>query len=176
LQYPDNNLTNLLITAIKQISVSILRQSVVNYKTDFPKEATFQNILYERFIALTPPTCAVLPELSTYFPSSTPEEIIGDNIRGEVDFYINGSLRWGIELLVKSRGAKEHLSRFGEGGKYFPLKVNDYIVVDFTRNADGVLTNIIAHEKRMTVFFNTDFSSCTIVHGENRNQITVKYD
>lgn len=84
---------------------------------------------------LTPKTC-LYPENSV---------VIGTNqtIAGEIDFFVDDTLRWGIELLVKGRKLKEHRDRFVGRGQYVNLECNDYIVVDFRSNASGV-------PKRMT--------------------------
>jgi hypothetical protein len=50
-------------------------------------------------------------------------------INGAIDFFLNSSLRWGIEMLVSGDGIGEHLSSFNPpGGKYVALDVNDYAV------------------------------------------------
>jgi hypothetical protein len=41
------------------------------------------------------------------------------SVSGEIDFYLNGKLRWGIELLVGGDGIGEHLSRFRQLGSTF---------------------------------------------------------
>jgi hypothetical protein len=56
-------------------------------------------------------------------------------IDGEVDFYLNGNLRWGIELLFDFWRVGEHISRFcPSNGKYISLDVTDYAVVDCRSN------------------------------------------
>ena len=91
------------------------------------------------------------------------------NINGEIDFYINGNLRWGIELLVSGRGIGEHLSRFTAiGGKYAPLNVAAYVVVDFRGTSDGEPTSVHLDERRITVFFKLGcFRTCKVVVGSN---------
>ena len=58
------------------------------------------------------------------------------------------SLRWGVELLFHGNGVEEHTSRFEAGiGKYAPLRMNDYIIVDFRENPSGSISeNITKHE------------------------------
>jgi hypothetical protein len=80
------------------------------------------------------PDCCVCPELSKIFPETTNPNT-QQAIPGAIDFYLNSSLRWGIELLVNGVGIGEHISRFTPAeGKYVALAVSDFIVVDFRRN------------------------------------------
>ncbi|KAJ3086375.1 hypothetical protein HK100_008721, partial [Physocladia obscura] len=111
--------------------------------------------------------------------SSTPTSfraLIEDcgQISGEVNFYLNGSLRWGVELLVLGRGITEHIDRFGLNGKYFKLDVKDYIVVDFRSSHDGQATNGQRHPKRVSVFFKTeDYSVCQCVFGLDQHAVVL---
>ncbi|KAJ3120116.1 hypothetical protein HK098_004875, partial [Nowakowskiella sp. JEL0407] len=123
---------------IRSMSASLLLNSTVP-DAKFSKEATFQHLAMRGLAGNTSPSCAICPELSKIYPdSSTP----GGSIKGEIDFYLNGNLRWGIELLVNGSGIGEHLQRFSKKGKYEPLKVKDYLVVDFRENDTGEPTNI----------------------------------
>ncbi|KAJ3002261.1 UNVERIFIED_CONTAM: hypothetical protein HDU68_006361, partial [Siphonaria sp. JEL0065] len=138
------SLRALIEGCIQNMSGTVLDNSVVD---GFPKEATFQHLLMEGLAKLTPPVCSICPELSKIFPDT---QQTGGNISGEVDFYLNGSLRWGVELLVLGRGVTEHIDRFGSNGKYFKLGVKDYIIVDFRFSQDGQPTNVQRHEKRVS--------------------------
>ncbi len=42
--------------------------------------------------------------------------VFGSN--GYLDFYVNGKLQWGIELLREGQKEKEHSDRFKKGGAY----------------------------------------------------------
>ena len=115
----------------------------------------------------TPPECNICPELSKIFPA---DGIVPGAILGEIDFYINSKLRWGIELLVNGKGISEHLSRFAlPNGKYAPLEVLKYAVVDLRVSANGMPTNVVLHENRITVFFKKGtYKFCTICCGRNQ--------
>ena len=94
--------------------------------------------------------------------------IVNNNttIDREIDFYLNGSLRWGIELLVNGDGIGEHMAQFAANGKYAALAVKDYAIVDLRCNLDGIVTNVIRKPERITVFFKVgDFSSCRCIFG-----------
>jgi len=141
---------------------------------DFPKEAVFAHLFMEGLALHTPPICSICPELSKIFPPDTNLNS-QQAIAGEIDFYLNGSLRWGIELLVNGDGIGEHLFRFSPpNGKYVSLAVNDYAIVDFRRNATGQPTNISKHPKRVSVFFkNDDYSVAQCLFGEDTAAIEI---
>lgn len=101
----------------------------------FPKEAVFQHLFMEGLARFASPECYICPELSRIFPNDTqPGELIytvyklkiiafySNNVStciegaidGEIDLYLNGSLRWGIELSVNGIGIGEHMARVSE--------------------------------------------------------------
>ena len=145
------------------MSASIIHSSVASVR--FPKEATFQHLLMGAVAKCTPPTCAICAELSEVFQD--PRSPLGQSkrISREIDFYLDGDLRWGIELLVKGDQVGEHIDRFSRKGKYHPLNVADYIVVDFR---PGPVSNVCLYEKRLSVFFDSDFSACKYVYGNDK--------
>src|SRR5690606_15904428 len=122
------------------------------------------------FAKFTRPDCAICPELSRIYQYDAHVRI-----DGEIDFYLDGELRWGIELLVNGDGIGEHIDRFGENGKYSPLGSKDYAVVDFRCNESGQATNIALHSKRITCFFKLgDFKSCECIFGTDNTPVLLK--
>jgi hypothetical protein len=124
----------------------------------------------------TTPTCYICPELSRVFPDSDSDSSRQPNqcMNGSIDFYLNGSLRWGIELLVNGERIGEHMTRFEADGKYARLRVSDYAVVDLRCNQTRVPTNVTRHRKRVTVFFqNEDFSSCNCIFGNDEDIVSI---
>ncbi|KAL3665235.1 hypothetical protein V7S43_009863 [Phytophthora oleae] len=78
-------------------------------------------------------------------------------------------LRWGLELLVNEIKVGEHATRFAPDGKYAPLKVKDYAVIDLRGNETGEVTRVARMEKRVTVFFKlSDFTSCRCIFGMDK--------
>ena len=151
------SLIELVRNVISSMSATTLQNST--RLGDFPKEAVFQHLFMEGLASFTPPNCSICPELSKIFPGPSNSNT-QQTIAGEIDFYLNSSLRWGIELLVKGGGIGEHISRFTPpNGKYVPLAVRDYAVVDFRRNSTGQPTSISRYPNRITVFFkDNDYS------------------
>lgn len=121
-------------------------------------EATFQHLFVTAMAKCTNPAVAIHAELAVELGT-------GVKIPGVVDFYLDGNLRWAVELLVHGRGVGEHLNRFGPHGPYSKLQPNDYVVVDL-RVGDDIQTNrITRHEKRITACFNQDFTTCKLLIG-----------
>lgn len=86
----------------------------------------------EGLAAFTPPRCCICPELSKIFFDGTNSTAQPTTIAGEIDFYLNSSLSWGIELLVNGDGIGEYISRFTPpNGRYVALAVSDYTVLIF---------------------------------------------
>jgi hypothetical protein len=79
---------------------------------------------------------------------------------GEVDFVIDSSLYWGIELLILGSDVGSHVSRFAPGGIYAPLQLTDYLVVDFRR---GPVSRLGRFDRRVSVFLSRDYSTCDVV-------------
>jgi hypothetical protein len=159
-------LFDLVRGALQNMSAVNLRNATASVGR-FPSESVFQHEFMAALAAVLPPSCYICPELSRVFPNNGMTE--DETINGKIDFYINGDLRWGIELLVNGDRITEHLNRFSDpSGKYAPLQVKDYVVVDFRRTLDGKPTNVMAHEKRITVFFPFGrFTNCICIFGMN---------
>ncbi|KAJ3388314.1 hypothetical protein HDU80_011724 [Chytriomyces hyalinus] len=157
------SLHELVHNVVESMSSNLLNHSTV--AGDFPKEAVFQHLFLDGLARFTKADCSICPELSKIFRD--PNSGGSDSVPGEIDFYLNGNLCWGIELLVNGIGTGEHLSRFSTTGKYFPLGVADYVVVDLCRNkSGGQPPNIARHPKRITVFFKDDkFESAQCLFG-----------
>ena len=156
------NLLELVKSVIQNMSSNTLQQSVVD-KSNIPKEAMFQHLFMSGVTTSTPCNIGIHPELS---------RVIGDTARnnGEMDFFINGTLCWGVELLIQdSRDVGERISRFeADTGKYAPLRMKDYIIVDVRQNATGRITNVTKHQKKLSVFFKAgDFRQCQCQYGSD---------
>jgi hypothetical protein len=167
--YPRRSPTNpeslrdLVRSAIQFMSASVLQQAG---KTSFPKEAVFQHEFHYGLIRATASATYVCPELSQILGSQK-------NITGEIDFYVNLHGGWGIELLVQSRGMKEHVSRFDPtttpAGKYVRLGVKDYTVIDFRNSRGGEEVSVNFYKKAITVFFpKTNFAKCTVRYHDDQ--------
>ena len=149
------NLQQLVLQALAMLSPNELNAAKKDEK--FPFEIVFQAFMLKHFIQLTKPDVRVVPELSETF-SPVPKRI-----PGRVDLYLNGDLRWGVELLVNQNQVEEHLDRFSSTGKYAALEVKDYVVIDF-RSSDNSTIHV-KHEHLATVIFDESFKKCSLHYG-----------
>ncbi|KAJ3399638.1 hypothetical protein HDU80_007706 [Chytriomyces hyalinus] len=165
------SLHELVRNVVESMSSNLLHHSAV--AGDFPKEAVIQHLFLDGLARFTKADCSICSELSKTFRD--PNSGGSGSVPGEIDFYLNGQLRWGIELLVNGVGIGENLSRFSPTGKYFPLGMTDYVVVDFRRNkSEGEPPNIARHPKRITVFFKDDkFESAQCLFGSDETIVHV---
>ena len=93
--------------------------------SDLPEEAVFQHLFMESLVANTDPTCAICTEISRAYPLGN------EQVNGQIYLYFSGSLRWGIELLIKGDKTSKHLNRYLSDGKNHPFLLDDWVVIDF---------------------------------------------
>ncbi|KAF0713434.1 Aste57867_4335 [Aphanomyces stellatus] len=136
---PD--LHQLVMQTIGSISAEALKLSTSS-PADFPKETTFQHLFMLGLLCNTTHKTAICSELSRSFQNGT-------QVRGEINFFVDGDHMWGIELVRCGDKIGEHISRFSPMGKYSGLEAKDYIVVDFRRGT----TNVRLDSHRATVSF-----------------------
>jgi hypothetical protein len=149
-----NSLKELIIQVIGSLSASELRRSTTQ-QDDFPSEATFQPLVMSALCEHTRYDCHICPELSrTFDPESS---------RGNVEYYLAGGLRWGIELVVKGQDIEPNNCRFAPGGKYYPLHPRDYVVVDLRSKSWS--SRIHRGRHQVSVVFSEDFSTCILTFG-----------
>lgn len=165
-------IVELIKRVIGSMSSSMIRQSLAK-PGDFPKEATFQHMFMSGLASNTTFNSYICPELSKVFPLSEGETV--KRISGEIDFFIDGDLRWGVELLIQGSDISEHINRFEVNGKYAALDMKDYIVVDLRGNESGIPTNVQLHSKRFTAFFKQDdYSVCNCVNGMDNTSFEIQ--
>lgn len=156
-----SSIRELVRKVISGMSASVLRQSVA-MNGDFPNEAVFQDLFMEHLAANTESTCAICPELSRAYPPGN------EVIKGEIYLYLHGTLRWGLKLLMKGDRIGEHLKTFLTGEKHHPLQLNDWAIIDFRLKKQSDQIGIEKEEKRITVFFDPDYSAAEcLFHNED---------
>jgi hypothetical protein len=89
-----------------------------------------------------------------------------------LDFYINGSLNWGIEVLMDGSEISEHFGRFDPGicskypescGAYTSFNFGEkYVVVDFRKRP---VHNVQKFKNRLTFWFADDYAVCDYQKG-----------
>jgi hypothetical protein len=58
------------------------------------------------------------------------------DIQGIIDFVIDTELNWGVEFLIETNNADEHLARFQSFGIYASANFSDYLVIEFIKKDD----------------------------------------
>mmetsp|Transcript_27465 Transcript_27465/g.42689 ORF Transcript_27465/g.42689 Transcript_27465/m.42689 type:complete len:124 (-) Transcript_27465:96-467(-) len=102
-------------------------------------------------------------------------------INGEIDFYVDSPLRWGFELVVQGREIQEHMKRFRKniGGKYVPLRMRKYAVIDFRQYKGGKVSNNLKKKQerhRVSVVFEKggNFRQCQVLMGQSQKIFLVQ--
>mmetsp|Transcript_15636 Transcript_15636/g.43126 ORF Transcript_15636/g.43126 Transcript_15636/m.43126 type:complete len:232 (-) Transcript_15636:480-1175(-) len=157
------SLDELVVESVKLMSAKRFRDTLID---GFPKEATFQHAFNETMNKLLPVRNYVIPEFNTFCTDSN-----SNPVHGELDFYINGSKQWCLELLRNGHKVCEHLARFdSEIRKYREAKPNQYLVVDC--RAPKKERSVKIDEAWCTLFFANDFTSCVCAM-RNQEEITI---
>ena len=89
--------------------------------------------------------------------------------RGFLDFYLNESKKWGIELMREGiiDKIRKHLARFEKGGKYTEIPLNDYVVVDFQyKNIENSLEEFEG-KNYVSVILSEDFKEALVKFFKN---------
>jgi hypothetical protein len=159
------NLRWLLTEALSKLSRSEMRSCI-------PSPGSFQSLFLHAFIQCTPVGCRTIPELGIFFRDENGRQLKREV--GRVDFYLNNSLRWGVELLVNRTQEQEHLARFGPEGRYASLNVADYLVVDL-RISTGQIPKVQRFDKKATVFFDSEsFRFCYLIYGREEETMRIQ--
>jgi hypothetical protein len=167
---PPTSLRALISDVISSMSSSMLIRSTV--PRDFPKEAALQIMFWSGLAKYTPPQWEICSELSKAFPDQK-NDMIRSPISAEIDLFLYGNFRWGIELLIKGDRIGEHMSRFQPSGKYYELKLDDYIMVDLRPWQEGDQSNIYRHENKVTVFFSTEYDMARCIFGLQEEVVVI---
>ena len=149
-----NSLQELIEGAVQLLSAARLKSCVQDGL--FPLETSFQHLFNEAFTCLLPTIASLKPEYRTKVPG-----FLGDTKHGFVDFYVNDSVQWAIELLVLGRGLTEHRNRFHPlNGKYRTLPTKKHLVVDVRGPRDTGIER--AKQDLCVLYFSNDWASCAI--------------
>jgi len=110
---------------------------------------------------------------SENFISCDVGHIYGSN--GLLDFYINGSLKWMIEIVREGSNLNEHLNRFyppevkrkgkrkkSEFGIYDEIERNEWAVIDFRCKSTYIDPYLLDENNLWIVWYNDEFTSATI--------------
>eukprot|EP00128_Syssomonas_multiformis_P000502 Colp12_sorted_trinity150504_noHs@24666 len=153
---PDQ-LDEFITKMVGKMSRKLLQDSSKGNDLMFPVENALQHIATVAATQIIAPEVLICSEMSVIFARS---DTTGR--RGYIDWYINGDLHWGIEMLrlANSGGRTDHALRFrAPDGKYVSPDVKDHRLLNFT--------NKIPHkddlsDKAVDVVFSEDWRSAVI--------------
>ncbi|CAB4395377.1 unnamed protein product [Rhizophagus irregularis] len=121
----DGSFEEFLLRSLERMKSSVLRSSLSKASDKFDSrlvEQMWQNEWYRS-------ANTVLPDDVTI--SSNIGGLYGTN--AYLDFYVNGKLQWGVEILREGTDMSEHAARFGPNGRYNTIPFNEIAVIDFRR-------------------------------------------
>lgn len=153
-----------VVQSIKLMSAAELRGAGGPHINPNVKEGALQHLLMHAMHQRLPIGYYYLcPELSSVFAEHPSRAVTTcTEIKGEIDFYLDYVLRWGIEILVRGRKLGSHIARFT--GKYAPLNLKKHIVVDFRFSDDPVSTT--TDPNLLSIRFSADFTTFRMRYGD----------
>jgi len=170
---PPNNIVELILSALPFIDASALLNTLGKHKnSEHPLEDSWQKEIYKVITHLVPSGNLVSSSVGQCFSQKK------ISINGAVDFYIDGVLKWMVELTSEGSDLGMHVNRFEKGGEYENIPRKDWLVVDF-RSSEKKIRGLKEHI--LYVCYEKDFS-CAHVTGLPlqqycfRNEWTVKFD
>ena len=83
---------------------------------------------------------------------------------GYLDFYINGDINLGFELLRNGVKINGHLDRFKPDGIYKDIPLRDYAVLDFYQAGTLDVNLLNGDDKYYAAIFSADFKSIQLLH------------
>ncbi|KAF8430341.1 hypothetical protein EV426DRAFT_708519 [Tirmania nivea] len=116
-----------LIRTIERMDPSMLQTSLGLRQTSRLLERTWQMGWYKAATTAVPLHATVSADVGAIFGSV-----------GYLDFYVNGDLNWGIELLREGDRMKQHAKRFIEDGAYAVIPLKEWVVIDFRHHSKAV--------------------------------------
>ena len=117
---PTTSFEDFLTRTIERFCPTKLINSLGKGVNSYLLERTWQMEWYRSATTVVPMDATVSADVGPVFGSS-----------GFLDFYVNGSHSWGIELLREGDKLQEHANRFGTGGTYSNIPLKKWAVLDF---------------------------------------------
>jgi len=112
-----------------------------------------------------PPKCRIAAEKSR----DVKKEVV---IAGELDFWVDGVLEWGIELLRRGQRKGEHIKRFLRNGTYAKFAPKKARVVDFRPFPSRPRGNPQNYaENYVAVVVDKDFSGATVISSSQEARV-----
>ncbi|CAG8453033.1 4396_t:CDS:1, partial [Paraglomus occultum] len=118
-----------VMRTIERMKPSILSKSL-GRGTDqesYLLERTWQMEWYRAATSAVPVNATVSPDVGGVFGSV-----------GFLDFYVDGDLCWGVELLREGDRMKEHRKRFAQDGEYKNIPLKEWVIIDFRHQSKPI--------------------------------------
>jgi len=144
----SEHLEPFIIESIRRMDHRTLRNSLGVGTDDKILERGWGMEFYRTSTSILTASHSISPEVGRTFHS-----------QGLMDFYIDGSLKWAIELLREGDRAKEHQDRFKPGGMYYIMRdnINEIVLLDFRSKPIKKMRNHFWY-----IIYNLDYSRVTI--------------
>jgi hypothetical protein len=114
-------------------------------------ETSFQQLLNEAMTSLLPTDASIQTEYRTKALG-----FMGDTKRGFIDFYVNDTVQWAVELLRLGSGLTEHRNRFHPiTGKYRTLPTKKHLAVDI-RGPRDINQEVSPQQDICLLYFSAD--------------------
>ncbi len=152
------SIDDLILLSVQKLSASRLQNSL---QEDFSKETALQHFFSKAMSVDLTNTNFLIPELNTWATDTN-----GEQISGELDFYISGNLQWCLELLRNGHKIGECMAQFKpHTGNYRTVEAKDYLVVDCPPPKRGNGAPIAVDQ--CNLYFEENFLKC---HGQMRTK------
>jgi hypothetical protein len=135
-------------------------------------EAAWQREFYRTATSLLPTGNTLSAEVPRLYASRKLDDDSGESM-ADMDFFVDGDLKWIIEVLVRRSTVESHLQRFIQGGQYSSIPFRDWVVVDFRLIGSGKLfpsampADLQSHY--VVVEFDPEFVSLKVTTADGEN-------
>jgi len=140
-----------ILRSLERMESSTLKNSLSKGIDDHLIERAWQMEWYRAAYTVVPENVTISPDVGTVFGCA-----------GELDFYVNGDLNWGIELLREGDRQSEHVRRFEKDGEYHKILpfLKEWVILDFRHKSKR--TRGEKNKHLWQVFYNDDMTEFTI--------------
>jgi hypothetical protein len=150
---PPSTIDHFLISTLKLFKQTFLQNSFARGVRNIILERHWQMEFYRAGSSLLPNGFSISPDVGYMF-----------GCKGFIDFYVDGKLKWGIELLREGKQLNQHLERFEPYGRYGDMvkKFQDYAILDFRLDMPTSDEISAMGDKLWYIVYESDYSGATI--------------
>ena len=157
--YSSTTFDEFLIRAIERMSTYALKRSLGRGAIrNRLLERTWQMEWYRAATSACPIEATISPDVGPVFGSV-----------GFLDFYVNGDLCWGVELLREGDRMKQHAARFTQEGQYNAIPLKKWVIIDFRHYSKDIKE---LHPNFWYVIYSDDYKE-VVIKRLNRTDKTI---